>query len=43
MKKYLMPSLIHTACMVVVIGLYTLSVYGIGKLMPNGGDAPHTI
>lgn len=37
MKKYIRPALVLTLGMVAVIGVYTLVVFGIGKLTPDQG------
>ena len=37
MKKYIRPALVLTLGMVAVIGVYTLVVFGIGKVVPNKG------
>lgn len=37
MKKYIRPALVLTLGMVAVIGVYTLIVYGIGKITPDRG------
>lgn len=37
MKKYIIPALVLTFGMVVIIGAYTVIVYGFGKVIPNNG------
>ncbi|MGV8913846.1 MAG: potassium-transporting ATPase subunit KdpC [Kaistella sp.] len=37
MKKYIRPALVLTLGMVAVIGVYTLVVFGIGKITPDQG------
>ena len=38
MKNIIKPSLILTLVMLVLIGLYTLIVYGFGKVLPTNGE-----
>lgn len=37
MKKYIRPALVLTLGMVAIVGVYTLFVFGIGKVMPQKG------
>ncbi len=38
MKNYLKSSVILTILMIVFIGIYTIFVYGLGKILPNHGE-----
>ena len=37
MKKYIRPALVLTLGMVAIVGVYTLFVFGIGKVTPQNG------
>ncbi len=39
MKKYIRPALVLTLGMVAIVGVYTLFVFGFGKIIPNKGLA----
>ncbi len=43
MKNYLKSSIILTALMLVLIGAYTLIVYGMGKFLPNHGEGEQIV